>query len=79
MRSASLGVSQSTLNQGRRVRIGHSSRPAHDDVANTRVAMKSVAFDSPRTLEVYKARMMEKLDCRNLAELLRVMTGLEPG
>lgn len=34
---------------------------------------------SPRTVEVYKARMMEKLDCRNLAELLRVMTGLEPG
>jgi FixJ family two-component response regulator len=29
---------------------------------------------SPRTVEVYKARMMEKLDCRNLAELLRVMS-----
>lgn len=29
---------------------------------------------SPRTVEVYKARMMEKLDCRNLAEVLRVIT-----
>lgn len=33
---------------------------------------------SPRTVEVYKARMMEKLDCRNLAEVLRMMTGLAP-
>lgn len=37
---------------------------------------------SPRTVEVYKARMMEKLDCRNLAEVLRVITegmdALEP-
>lgn len=31
---------------------------------------------SPRTVEVYKARMMEKLDCRNLAEVLRVTSGL---
>lgn len=29
---------------------------------------------SPRTVEVYKARMMEKLDCRNLAEIMRVMS-----
>jgi len=28
---------------------------------------------SPRTVEVYKSRMMEKLDCRNLAEVLRVI------
>jgi RNA polymerase sigma factor (sigma-70 family) len=34
---------------------------------------------SPRTVEVYKARMMEKLDCRNLAEMLRVMNGMEAG
>lgn len=27
---------------------------------------------SPRTVEVYKARMMEKLQCRSLAELIRV-------
>lgn len=33
---------------------------------------------SPRTVEVYKARMMEKLDCRNLAEMLRVMSGVGP-
>jgi two-component system response regulator FixJ len=26
---------------------------------------------SPRTVEVYKARMMEKLQCRSLAELIR--------
>jgi FixJ family two-component response regulator len=31
---------------------------------------------SPRTVEVYKARMMEKLDCRNLADVLRVTSGL---
>src|SRR5690606_27855559 len=29
---------------------------------------------SPRTVEVYKARMMEKLDCRNLAEVLRAIS-----
>jgi two-component system response regulator FixJ len=27
---------------------------------------------SPRTVEVYKARMMEKLQCRTLAEILRL-------
>ncbi|MFO1425898.1 MAG: response regulator [Steroidobacteraceae bacterium] len=27
---------------------------------------------SPRTVEVYKARMMEKLDCRTLADVIRV-------
>jgi RNA polymerase sigma factor (sigma-70 family) len=31
---------------------------------------------SPRTVEVYKARMMEKLDCRNLADVLRVTGAL---
>ena len=31
---------------------------------------------SPRTVEVYKARMMDKLNCRNLAELLRTMAEL---
>lgn len=31
---------------------------------------------SPRTVEVYKARMMEKLDCRNLADVLRIVSGL---
>ena len=30
---------------------------------------------SPRTVEVYKARMMEKLQCRTLADVVRV--GLE--
>jgi FixJ family two-component response regulator len=33
---------------------------------------------SPRTVEVYKARMMEKLDCRNLAEVLRMMADVDP-
>ena len=28
---------------------------------------------SPRTVEVYKARMMEKLQCRSLAELIRIV------
>jgi two-component system response regulator FixJ len=27
---------------------------------------------SPRTVEVYKARMMEKLQCRTLAEVVRI-------
>ena len=27
---------------------------------------------SPRTVEVYKGRMMEKLQCRSLAELIRI-------
>jgi two-component system response regulator FixJ len=27
---------------------------------------------SPRTVEVYKSRMMEKLDCRTLAEIVRI-------
>lgn len=30
---------------------------------------------SPRTVEVYKARMMEKLDCRSLADMLRLAVG----
>lgn len=29
---------------------------------------------SPRTVEVYKARMMEKLQCRSLAEVVRIGT-----
>jgi two-component system response regulator FixJ len=29
---------------------------------------------SPRTVEVYKARMMEKLQCRTLAEVVRLGT-----
>jgi two-component system, LuxR family, response regulator FixJ len=31
---------------------------------------------SPRTVEIYKARMMEKLQVRGLADLLRVLTGV---
>lgn len=30
---------------------------------------------SPRTVEVYKARMMEKLQCRSIAELVRLALG----
>jgi two-component system, LuxR family, response regulator FixJ len=30
---------------------------------------------SPRTVEVYKARMMEKLQCRSLADLIRAALG----
>jgi FixJ family two-component response regulator len=33
---------------------------------------------SPRTVEVYKARMMEKLDCRSLADAVRMGLALEP-
>lgn len=32
---------------------------------------------SPRTVEVYKARMMEKLDCRTLADVIRLAPQLE--
>lgn len=34
---------------------------------------------SPRTVEVYKSRMMEKLDCRSLADVLRLTSKLEEG
>lgn len=33
---------------------------------------------SPRTVEVYRARMMEKLKARNLADLLRIVLELQP-
>src|SRR6266513_1887647 len=59
---------------------------AHGDVATARAALKNGAFDflekpiddatqvgiSPRTVEVHKARIMEKLECDSLAELIRV-------
>ena len=32
---------------------------------------------SPRTVEVYKARMMEKLDCSSLADAVRMSMLLE--
>lgn len=32
---------------------------------------------SPRTVEVYKARMMEKLDCRSLADAVRIGLSLD--
>jgi two-component system, LuxR family, response regulator FixJ len=32
---------------------------------------------SPRTVEVYKSRMMEKLDCRTLADVIRVGLSLQ--
>lgn len=33
---------------------------------------------SPRTVEVYKARMMEKLQVRNIPELIRIVLAAEP-
>lgn len=33
---------------------------------------------SPRTVEVYKARMMEKLQCRTLADVVRIGTSMQP-
>jgi len=33
---------------------------------------------SPRTVEVYKARVMEKLQCRNLAEVVKLALALKP-
>jgi RNA polymerase sigma factor (sigma-70 family) len=33
---------------------------------------------SPRTVEVYKARMMEKLQCRTLADVVRIGANLRP-
>jgi RNA polymerase sigma factor (sigma-70 family) len=32
---------------------------------------------SPRTVEVHKARIMEKLDCRSLAEVIRISLAVE--
>jgi len=32
---------------------------------------------SPRTVEIYKARMMEKLQIRGLPELLRFLRGVQ--
>jgi FixJ family two-component response regulator len=34
---------------------------------------------SPRTVEVYKARMMEKLQCRTIADVVRIGTTLSSG
>ena len=34
---------------------------------------------SPRTVEVYKARIMEKLQCRNLAELVKLSLSVHGG
>jgi two-component system response regulator FixJ len=34
---------------------------------------------SPRTVEVYKARIMEKLQCRNLAEVVKLSLALQLG
>jgi DNA-binding NarL/FixJ family response regulator len=33
---------------------------------------------SPRTVEVHKARLMEKLGVRNVAELVRFALGVQP-
>jgi two-component system, LuxR family, response regulator FixJ len=45
---------------------------AHRDIA-TRLDI------SPRTVEVYKARMMEKLQCRTLADIVRIGAQLQNG
>jgi DNA-binding NarL/FixJ family response regulator len=34
---------------------------------------------SPRTVEVYKARVMEKLQCRNMAEIVKLSLTLPSG
>ncbi|MFM7067403.1 MAG: response regulator transcription factor [Gammaproteobacteria bacterium] len=52
--------------------------PRERDVMNLLVeglSQREIAVQlgiSPRTVEVYKSRMMEKLQCRNLAEALRL-------
>jgi two-component system response regulator FixJ len=43
---------------------------------------KTIAYDlgaSPRTIEVHRARVMEKMGARNLAELVRMMIAAPPG
>jgi FixJ family two-component response regulator len=69
------------VRQVRRERIDRLT-PRERDVArllSLGMQNRQIATDlgiSPRTVEVYKARMMEKLDCRNLAEVLRVTSVL---
>jgi FixJ family two-component response regulator len=72
------------VRQVRRERIDRLT-PRERDVArllSLGMQNRQIATDlgiSPRTVEVYKARMMEKLDCRNLAEVLRVTSVLTDG
>ena len=43
-------------------------------------ANKQIAFDlgiSPRTVEVHRARIMEKLGAKNAADLMRIVLGRE--
>lgn len=45
-------------------------------------ANKTIAFElgiSPRTVEVYRAGLMSKMQARNLAELIRMVSGLDLG
>lgn len=51
-----------------RVALGHSIREIATDLAI-----------SPRTVEVYKSRLSEKLQARNTAELIRIALGVERG
>ncbi len=58
--------------------------PREHDVFNLIAAGKqnreiaAVLGISPRTVEVYKARIMEKLQCRNLAEVIKLSLSLLP-
>lgn len=71
-----------TVRQERRERLERLT-PRERDVArllSQGMQNRQIAVElgiSPRTVEVYKARMMEKLDCRNLADVLRVIAGLD--
>jgi two-component system, LuxR family, response regulator FixJ len=62
-----------------------SLTPREREVFNRLVAgqpNKTIAYDlgsSPRTVEVQRARVMEKMDARSLAELVRMAVALERG
>lgn len=72
--------------RGRELRTGvHSLTPREAEVMrlvveglqNREIARRLES--SPRTVEVYKARTLEKLQCRSIAELVRVALGERAG
>jgi FixJ family two-component response regulator len=64
---------------GRLARLTAREREILALLANGRqnVDIASELGISPRTVEVHKARIMEKLDCRSLADLIRVSLATE--
>jgi two-component system response regulator FixJ len=76
-------LSQAAANADTIARMG-SLTPRERQVLDLLVAGKPnkvIAFDlgaSPRTVEVHRARVMEKMGVRSLAELVRIVIAVEP-